>query len=233
MHLDRNLSGRAAYRLTIDMEPVVDVNAAAAHAKSGKPGTATAQEIAQAREQALRELAGGASGADAAKLADPAAKKASFAANLPPGIKLLSWSEDTLRLKRESRFEVGFGDLRQLVPLKLLPWNRGGSVLQRDQPFEGLRVVDEGPTVLVTLTPQPAGAGEERTEPRPAGEVKEEETILRHAGFAFRLDSPFEVVETNAARRDGHALYWEFKGSALVAAMNAQPPTTLRARLKK
>jgi hypothetical protein len=52
---------------------------------------------------------------------------------------------------------------------------------------------------------------------------------FKGARFAFRLESPFEVVETNATRRDGHTLYWEVKA----ADPDVKMPPTLMARLKK
>jgi hypothetical protein len=52
---------------------------------------------------------------------------------------------------------------------------------------------------------------------------------FQKARFAFRLDTPFQVFETNATRREGHTLYWEIKASDA----NPKLPQTMMARFKK
>lgn len=107
----------------------------------------------------------------------------------------------------------------------------GGNPYQ--QPWSGLRVVDEGKTLLITmegadpashLKGQPGFAGSDAMPDM----SKQLAAIVGNARFVLRLDTPFQVVTTTATRREGRTLIWEFKLSDPDAA-----PKTVMVRLKK
>ncbi len=230
--LRRDLSGTAGFNMTVDLEPMIVFMAAMQHSMSGKSGDPTPEELAAARKDFLEKQK---SEDPAKKQADLAAQKAQLEKSLPPGIKLLASSFEDRGTKVTARFEVGFDDVHKLARIKLPEKGDQGKpgANPYEDPFSQLKVVDEGPTVLVTFgSVNPAArvkeqaGGDAGANPEMAKMV---EGAFKNARFAFRLETPFEVVETNANRREGHTLYWEVKA----ADPNAQVPPTLMARFKK
>lgn len=234
--LKRDLSGTAGFNMTVDLEPMIAFMASMQHSMAGKPGDPTPAEVEAARRDFLAKQ----KSEDPGKKKDElAAQKAQLAKSLPPGVELRSASVEDQGTKITARFQFGFDDVRKLAQIKLP--EKGGQGKPGSNPYEDpfsqLKVIDEGPTVLVTLgSVNPAarlqeqagqgGMGKDGANPEMA---KALEAAFKGARFAFRLDSPFEVVETNATRRDGRTLYWEVRA----ADPDVKMPPTLMARLKK
>ncbi len=237
VNLNRDLSGTAALRMTVDMEAMLPLVAGIDRSLSDKKGAPTQAEIDELRQQLVAQQAD----IDAKKQADEAA----LAKSLPPGVKLLSSSVDQQGMKASERFQLGFDDVRKLSKITLpgdgMPMATSGGVAESipggtaalyQQPFSGLSVVDEGKTWLITLVgADPATQLKAETADAAAlseGMKKQLAVLIDTARFTLRLDTPFQVVETNATRRDGRTLIWELKGGNLGAA-----PQTVMARLKK
>jgi hypothetical protein len=233
LSLQRDLSGKAGFSMAVDLEPMVVIMAGMQHSMAGKTGEPTPAEIEQGRKEFLEQQ----------KKDDPAKKqqefaeqKAQFERSLPPGVKLLSSSVEDQGLKLVARFEFGFDDVRKLARIKMPEKSgEGPGKNPYQEPFAGLKVVDEGSTLLVTLGGvDPASPMKNQGDQGGQGAQSPEMqkallTAFQKARFAFRLDSPLEVVATNATRRDGHTLYWEIRASDPGASL----PQTLMARLKK
>ncbi len=232
--LQRDLSGRASFSMKIDMEPMVEIIAGMQHGMSGKPGPATPEEIAEARRQILDKEKADA-GDPAKKQAELQKARAEAEKQLPPGVKLLSMAMSDEGLKMAVSAAFSFDDVHKLAQLNL-PQKGGESAGGGDgnpyqAPFGGLKVVDEGPTILVTMTgadPKSRMQDIKAKVPEPA---MQDQLAAAFAGarFAFRLEAPFEVVSTNATRREGKALIWEVSTKD----PSAQMPDTLSARFKK
>jgi hypothetical protein len=134
-----------------------------------------------------------------------------------------------------ARFEFEYDDVRKLSQLKLP--EKGGGQTQPGQnpfadPFSSLKVVDEGPTLLVTMgggDPAARLQQEAKKDPSNPEMAKAFEEAFKNARLVWKLDSPFEVVETNATRRDGHTLIWEIRAGD----PNAKMLQVLTARLRK
>jgi hypothetical protein len=229
--LQRDLSGKAGFKMTVDLEPMVAFMAAMGHSMSGQPGEPTPAELEKARKDFLEHQK---QEEPAKKQEDFAAKKAELEKALPPGIKLLSAAVDDQGLRVVAHFEFGFDDVRKLAQIKM-PEKAGEEKKGQnpyDDPFSGLKVVDEGPTVLVTFSGvDPKTRLQDRVgKEAPSPDMQKQfAAAFGKARFAFRLDTPFQVFETNATRREGHTLYWEIKASDA----NPQLPSTLMARFKK
>jgi hypothetical protein len=229
--LRRDLSGRAGVNMTIDLEPMVVVMAAMQHGMSGKPGDPTPAEIDEVRRSFLEKR----KGEDPAKQRqEQAEQKAKLEKSLPPGVRLLSSSFDDQGTKLVAHFEFEYDDVRKLSQLKLPEKSGQGQPGQNPfaDPFASLKVVDEGPTLLVTMGGgDPAARLQQQTQKDAANPemAKAFEGAFKNARLAFKLDSPFEVVETNATRREGRTLYWEIRASD----PNAKMLSVLTARLKK
>ena len=233
--LGRDLSGTASFRMTVDLEPMIVLMAGMQHAMSGKEGDPTPQEVAEARRSFLDKR----KGEDPAKSKQEVAEqKEKLAKTLPPGVKLLAGDVDEQGTRIVARFQFGFDDVRKLAQIKLPEKGGEGQPGKNpyEDPFSTMKVVDEGSTLLVTigggnpaarLQDQAAkGGGGPDASPEMA---KAFESAFKNARFAFRLDTPFEVVETNATRRDGRALVWELRATDPPDKM----PVTLTARFKK
>lgn len=232
--LQRDLSGTATFNMTVDLEPVIVFMAGMQHSMSGKEGDPTPAEIEQARKSFLEQQK---QQDPAKKLQETAAEKAQLEQSLPPGVKLLASSLDDQGTKVTVHCQFGFDDVRKLAKIKLPEKSGGGDQPGQNpfsDPFSGLQVVDEGATLLVTIGgADPAARLQEQAAKGGAAATPETSKALaeafKSARFAFRLDSPFEVVESNATRRDGRALIWEVSA----ADPNAKMPHTLTARLRK
>lgn len=235
--LHRDLSGTASFNMTVDLDPMIAFMAGMQRSMAGKAGDPTPAEIEAARRDFLAKQKSEEPGK---KQQDLAAQKAELAKSLPPGVQLLSAAVDDQGTKIVAHFQFGFDDVRKLAQIRLP--EKGGKgqpgANPYEDPFSQLKVVDEGPTLLVTLgSVNPAArlqeqAGQAGTAGKDGGNpemTKMFEAAFKSARFAFRLESPFEVVETNATRRDGHTLYWEVKA----ADPDVKMPPTLMARLKK
>jgi hypothetical protein len=231
--LQRDLSGTATFNMTVDLEPIIVFMAGMQHGMSGKEGDLTPAEIEAARKSFLEQQK---QQDPAKKLQETAAEKAQLEQSLPPGVKLLSSSLDDQGTKVTVHCQFGFDDVRTLAKIKLPEKSGAGEPAQNpfSDPFSGLQVVDEGPTLLVTIGgADPSARLQEQAAKGGAPATPETSKALadafKRARFAFRLDSPFEVVESNANRRDGRTLIWEVSA----ADPNAKMPQTLTARLKK
>lgn len=236
--LHRDLSGTATFNMTVDLEPMIAFMAGMQHSMTGKAGDPTPAEIEASRRDFLAKQ----KSENAGKMQqDLAAQKETLAKSLPPGVQLLSGSVDDQGTKITARFQFGFDDVHKLAQIKL-PEKGGGQGQAGSNPYEDpfsqLKVIDEGPTLLVTFgSVNPAArlqeqAGQAGMAGKDGGNpemTKMFEAAFKSARFAFRFESPFEVVETNATRRDGRTLYWEVKA----ADPDAKMPPTLMARLKK
>ncbi len=239
VNLNRDLSGTATLHMTVDMEAMVPLIADLQHTMSGQKGAPTQAELDELRQQMVSKQ----SDLDAKKQTD----EAELAKSLPPGVKLLSSSVDQQAMKASARFQLGFDDVRKLSKITLpgngspMPTGAAGAggaappaggAMPYQQPFSGLSVVDEGKTWLITLVgADPATQLKAETAGTAAlsDDMKKQlAALIGTARFALRLDTPFQVVETNATRKEGSTLVWEFKFGDPGAA-----PQTLMARLKK
>ncbi|HLX06480.1 MAG TPA: hypothetical protein VKY89_01320 [Thermoanaerobaculia bacterium] len=230
--LQRDLSGTASFSMTIDLEPMIVFMVSMQHSMSGKEGEPTPAEIDQARKSFLEQQK-----KDPAKQKqETAAQQAQLEQTLPAGVKLLSSSVEDHGTKVAVRCQFGFDDVRKLAKIKLPEKGGAGQPGKNpfSDPFSSLQITDEGPTLLLTIGGgSPAARLQEQAAKDGAAATPEMSKALegafKGARFAFRLDSPFEVVETNATRRDGRTLYWEVRATD----PNATLPQTLTARLKK
>jgi hypothetical protein len=232
--LRRDLSGRAGVDMTIDLEPMVLMMAAMQHGMAGKSGDPTPAEIDEVRRGFLEKR----------KAEDPVKKrqeqaeqKAQLEKSLPPGVRLVSSSVDDQGTRLRFRFEFEYDDVRKLAQLKLPEKSGQGQPGQNPfaDPFGSLKVVDEGPTLLVTMGGgDPSARLRQEAQKDPGAGANPEmakafEGAFKNARLAFKLDTPFEVVDTNATRREGRTLYWEIRASD----PNAKMLQVLTARLKK
>ena len=246
--LNKDLSGKATFRMSMNMEPMARF--AATMEKGG--GVPTEEEV----QKAIKEMSEGMAKESTADLK-------SQVGPLPAGFTLLDVVQKAEGLKMVISFTVGFQDIRKLSTLKLADPSPTGSSDKEMQPFDGIEVKDEGQTILITaklLTTGDAKMMAPKAEPGtpvdPAaaqgitdalkgmlgGMGGEEamknqfEAMIKEMKETFRFETPMTIVETNATKRETGAATWEHSLEALAKAQTAPAagnPPVMTIRIKK
>jgi hypothetical protein len=228
--LEKNLSGKAGFTMKVDMEPMIGFVAQMKRAMEGKEGPPTAAEIADARKEMLAQ-----SKSDTP--ADMAKDRKELEQSLPKGITLIDLTVKEEPLKVAANLLFGFDNISKLSQIKL-PQKDGagpGESNPVDTPFDGLKIVDEGATILITSKPQNpmADAKSEMPPTVDPAMAKQMEDMFKGLRVAFKITAPFTIVEHNAHRKEGNTLIWEFNLTSLSKLTPAQLEQGIRVRYKK
>jgi hypothetical protein len=233
MTLQKDLSGKAAFSMTVNMEPMVLFMVRMQREMAGQKGEPTAAEIEKAKTEFLASRK--------TETKDPEKEKAELVKSLPPGIKLLDSSMKEDGLKIAANFVFSFDHISKLSKIHFPKEGadqeqQPGAKNPFDEPFAGLKVTDEGKTLLLT-TEAINPAAEQKTQA--AGmdlspEMKKQmEDAFKGLRVAFKIDAPFEVVESNATRKEGRTLIWEYDLKSLEKMTPEQSLQGVRVRFKK
>jgi hypothetical protein len=237
VELDKNLSGKAGFQCTVDMGAMALPMLMMKRQMEGKTGDPTPAEIAQARKEML------ASQKTETKKGPEAPNREEIEKSLPPGVHLLEAGvDDKQDLKLHAHFRFGFDDLNKLAqirdPKKKDEAPGPGKPNLLDQPFSNLKLVDEGKTVLVStdlgnpVSESGPPAGGDAAQPTPE-QKKQAEQILHGLHLRFKLTTPMAVVASNALRRDGDTLVWDYDLAAIEKLADAKQPVKIWARLRR
>ena len=85
-----------------------------------------------------------------------------------------------------------------------------------EQPFEGLELIEKGDTITIRTKPaNPAGKVHADAKEQSSGKMDPEaEKMMRDAfkkmRIVYRITAPFTVVSSNATRKEGDTLVWEY-----------------------
>jgi len=233
LSLERNLSGRAGFRMKVDLEGMALIMAQMQRSMSGKEGAPTAAEIEAAKKEMLKED----------KPMDPAefAKgRKELEAKLPKGVTLVDATFEEKGLTMLMNFVFGFDHPSKLAQITFPddksgggPPGQGGSPV--DSPFGGLKVTDEGATILVTSPPQNPMADAMKDAPPTADpEMKKMiEGMFKDLRVAFKITSPLAIVEQNAHRKEGNTLIWEYTVKSLETMKPDQLQQSIKVRYRK
>jgi hypothetical protein len=231
MKLQKDLSGEVGFSMTVNMEPMVLFMLIMQREMNGQKGEPTAAEIEKAKKEFL------ASGKT--KTTTNMGKQEEMEKSLPAGVKLLSSSVKEDGLKIIAKFNFGFDDVSKLAQIQMAAKKadaQPGPQNPFDRPFPGLEIKDEGSTLLLTMeaTNPVAEQKEQATGMNmPAETVKEIEEAFKGLRVAFRIDSPFQVVEHNATRKEGQTLLWEYDMKTFAKMTPEQLAEGIRVRFKK
>lgn len=239
LRLERDLSGQASFSMTVNLEPLADMAVRMQRGMAGKQGEPTPAELAAARKEFIASR----------KKSDTdfTAKRAAFEKSLPPGVKLLDARVDDQGLKVVAHFTFAFDNVAKLSQIQFP--SEGGQQQQQpggknpfDQPFGGLRVVDEGSTILVTSVPtnplpnkqgsKPGGSGG-GDQAMPPEAKKQLEEAFKGLHIGFKIDTPLTVLSSNATRREGSTLYWDYDLDSMIKMSQQQAAEGVRARFRK
>jgi len=239
--LKKDLSGTAGFRMAVNFEPMVLMMLRMQRQMAGTEGEPTAAEIAKAKEEFL---------ASKKEDAQPntEAQKAELEKRLPPGVKLLDASFKDEGLKLLAHFTFSFDNVSKLQQIKLSNDKKEDQAEGKDgappkpggknpfeTPFGGLQITDEGKTLLLTTKPTDPMA--EQTE-QMGGELtpemkKQMEDAFQGLRVAWKIETPFEVLESNATRREGKTLIWEYGLKTFETMTPQQRAEGIRVKLKK
>jgi len=205
--LKKDLSGTASLRMMVNLESMAVMAARMQHQMSGQEGEPTAAEIEQAKKEMLASMQ---------KEGSPAPPAAEIEKGLPPGVKLLDSGVADEGLKLRAHFTFGFDDVANLqqirMPEKADAEKKPGGKNPFETPFGDLQITRQGDTLL--LTTKPTNPAAEQTD-KMGGDVppemkKQMEEAFKDLRVVWNIQAPFQVLETNATRREGDTLYWEY-----------------------
>lgn len=233
--IDKDLSGKAGFSMTVDMEPMALFMLYMQRQMEGKTGEPTEEEINKARQELQ------------SKTTKPEAsfKKEEVEKELPQGVKMLEGEVTDEGLKIKARFLFGVDKITKLSQVRLEKKDANqvaaGEPERVDpnpfsQPFDGLEIKDEGATLLVTskavnpVADQKAQADDMDAPPEAKKLLEKAFGGLR---FAVKITAPFEVVEHNATRKDGKTLIWEYDLKTFEKMTPEQAAQGVRVRYKK
>jgi len=249
--LNKDLSGKAKFRMTMNMEPMARFAASMEHSMSGKPGDVTEAEVQEAIKKMKDE--------SAAKTQQK--PTAADIGKLPDGFTVEDIQQQMDGLKMTVSVTIGFKDVRKLATLKMGDPSHNPADADL-QPFEGIEIKDEGSTLLITaklltngdtkmMAPK-ADPGDAKAPPPEglndmlkgmmdgmggeAGMKKQMEAMMKDFGETFSIETPMTVVETNATARVPGGVVWKQTMADLMKAASAggkPPATTMTVRLRK
>jgi hypothetical protein len=234
MTFDRNLSGTAGVTMAVDMEALVGVAASLKHSMREQPGKPSEADIAAARKDILASLS-------KRKPIDFEKDRKAVESQLPAGVRLISANFKEEGLKLSAEVLLGFDHPAKLEQISLA--GKSGEKAPgpatdnpMESPFDGLKIIDEGRTLLVTSPARnPVAEQQEEVSALPMDpELKALlDSILGGVRVAVRLTAPFEVVEHNAHRKEGNTLVWDYNYASLQKMTLAEVEQGIRVRYRK
>jgi hypothetical protein len=214
IELKRDLSGTANFKLGVDMEPMVTIMAKVQKEMSGDKSPLTKADIAAAKAEFKKnEKKSTTASEDPRKQAE---------GGLPPGVKLLDVAVQEKEFGATTTMKFAFDKLASLVGVKLNAKKEGeaaaGDPTKKsviDSPFQGLEIAETANTITIHTKPQnpaekvKAEAGEQGPKLDPETE-KMMNDAFKNMRIAWKITAPFEVVSSNATRKEGKTLIWEY-----------------------
>lgn len=218
--LENDLSGTADLEVTVDLDRIAYSFAMVQAAFEGTGAPPTDEQVKEARDRILSEI-------DADEEFDADEMRAEIEPDLPDGMKLLYVNEDRDELNRSVRFGFAFDHVDRLREYEMRDHDDDNVLgVDRSRPFEGLEVIERGDEIIVRNDPiDPI----EDMSDSPMVSERMIDNMMKDLSVTFRLDTPFEVVEHNATRRDGQTLIWVFDFERL----KQDEPAGIYARLKR
>jgi len=214
INLNRDMSGTANFKLGIDMEPMVIIMAKVQKEMGGDKSPLTKAEIAAAKADFKKS--------EKKSTETPSDPRKQAEGGLPPGVKLLDASVTEKEFGVTTNMKFAFDKLSNLVGVKLGTKKEAGgppdptksSVI--DSPFQGLEVSETAKTISIHTKPQnPAEKVKSQTNAEGGPKMDPETEKMMNDAFknlrvAWKITAPFEVASSNATRREGNTLIWEY-----------------------
>ncbi len=223
LELEPDLSGTVGLEFTINMEPMAYIMASLEHAFSGGEGQPSAEEIAAARAELMSDM-------DPDEEIDRAEMRRRIVEDLPEDFHLRDADMVRDGLRTQVSILVDFPHIDRLDELKLHDPNEpveGGmgqpgfsDFGSLSEPFEGIRLIDEGNTWRLEIdAPNPVEDIEQSEEMEMGFEGLDAllERAFADLRVAMKITVPGRIVEHNATRVEERTLYWEYTYETLHA----------------
>lgn len=218
--LEDDLSGTADLDITIDLERIAYSIAMVQAAFEGTGAPPTDEQVEAARNKILAEM-------DSEKDFDSDDLRDEIEPDLPDGMTLRYAEEDRDELKQTVRLGFGFDHVDRLREFEMRD-DDGDYVpgVDDSRPFEGLEIVERGNEVIVRNDPiDPI----DDMSDSPMVSEKMIDNMMKDLSVTFRLETPFDVVDHNATRKEGRTLIWVFDYERL----RQDEPAGIYARLRR
>jgi hypothetical protein len=214
IELKKDLSGTANFKLGVDMEPMVMIMAKMQKEMGGDKSPLTKAELAAAKADFKKKQ----TKSTTTETEDP---RKQAEGGLPPGVKLLDASVEEKEFGVTTNLKFAFDKLSSLVGVKLgtkKDAEGGGDPTKKsiiDTPFQGMEISETASTISIRTKPQnPAEkvkseAGEQGPKLDPETE-KMMNDAFKNLRVAWKITAPFTVVSSNATRKEGNTLIWEY-----------------------
>jgi hypothetical protein len=214
IELKKDLSGTANFKLGVDMEPMVMIMAKVQKEMGGDKTPLTKAEIAAAKADFKKnEKKSTTASEDPRKQAE---------GGLPPGVKLLDVSVDEKEFGMTTTMKFAFDKISSLVGVKLNSKKSGdgppadptkASII--DTPFQGMEISETPTTISIHTKPQNP-AEKVTAQANQAGPKLDPDTekmmndAFKNMRIAWKITAPFAVASSNATRKEGNTLIWEY-----------------------
>jgi hypothetical protein len=213
IELKRDLSGTANFKLGVDMEPMVMIMAKVQKEMSGDKSPLTKADIAAAKADFKKNAKKSTTESE-----DP---RKQAEGGLPPGVKLLDVAVNEKEFGVTTNMKFAFDKLSSLVGVKLGSKKEGEGPADPtkksiiDTPFQGLEISETASTITIHTKPQNP-AEKVKTEASEQGPKLDPETekmmndAFKNMRVAWKITAPFAVASSNATRKEGNTLIWEY-----------------------
>src|ERR1051325_1034452 len=150
--LNKDMSGKAGFRMAIDFEPMILIMAQMDREMSGKKGAPTKEELAKAKADFLK------SKKEEKSSGDFETERKNLNSKLPKGVKLLAADAKQEEMKMITSFTFGFDNPQALASIEFPKDDKkeGGDPTKKSvvaKPFSGLSAKDEGKTIVIRGAP--------------------------------------------------------------------------------
>jgi len=215
IELKKDLSGTANFKLGVDMEPMVIIMAKVQKEMGGDKSPLTKAEIAAAKADFKKN----AKKSSTTEKEDP---RKQAEGGLPPGVKLLDVNVEEKEFGVTTNMKFAFDKLSSLVGVKLgskkeadgPPDPTKKSII--DSPFQGMEISETASTITIRTKPQnPAEKVKDQTSEQGGPKMDADTEKMMNDAFknlrvAWKITAPFDVVSSNATRKEGKTLIWEY-----------------------
>ena len=219
--LEDDLSGTTDLDITIDLDRIAYSVALIQAAFEGTGEPPTEEQVEAAREKILSEM-------DSEEKFDEDDMRAEIEEDLPDGMTLRYAKQERDELKQRVRLGFGFDHVDRLREFEMRDDEDDDHVpgVEHSRPFEGLEVIERGNEVIVRN--EPIDPIDDMSD-SPMVSERMVDNMMKDLSVTFRLETPFEIVEHNATRKDGRSLIWVFDYERL----KQDEPAGIYARLRR
>ena len=246
----KDFSGQATFQMAIDMDAILHWAAEMEHKMTGKPGAVTEQELEEARKELLGEMASEMKGDAKADIAPLPAGFTLVSATkeligMSAVMRVTVKADDIRKIDTLVIDDNGTAPVRgmpgdNMRPFEGVVFKEAGETVEVTAKLvtAGLSTPKPTPSPAPGDKPTPAGVPPRSAKPPEdltqalneligqmgsVSEMKEMvEGMMKGFREVLRIETPMTIVETNATKREGAMMTWDYGMQALIKA-KAEP----------